>query len=132
MRVDRNGRPMSFVLTPGQTHCSTVFEQVMNAGAVKRPIGRPKLRPAMVVGDKGYSSLAIRRWLRSRHMGVVIPRQSNQRRRGPFFKNIYRKRNRIERTVGRFKQFRGLATRYTKSAHHFLSQWYIAATLLAL
>ena len=123
---------MGFVLTPGQTHCSSVFERLMDTGAVKRPIGRPKLRSAILVGDKGYSSRKIRRWLRRHHINVVIPRRSNERRRGPFFKNLYRKRNRIERTVGRYKHFRSLATRYTKLATHYLSQWYIAAIVLAI
>jgi hypothetical protein len=44
---------MTFVLTVGQRNEAVVFEQVMEQGAVKRSgVGRPRLRPKRVVGDK--------------------------------------------------------------------------------
>ncbi|MBU7585165.1 MAG: hypothetical protein KAF91_20125 [Nostoc sp. TH1S01] len=44
-----------------------VFEQLMAQGAVKRiKVARPYLRPGQVVGDKGYSSFNIRRYLQQR------------------------------------------------------------------
>ena len=121
------------MLTPGEQHESTVFEQLLEQGAVKRPgRGRPKVRPKRVVGDKGYSSRKIRAYLRRRGIRYTIPRKQNERRTGPFDRTIYRLRNRVERLINRLKQFRRLATRYEKRADHYRAMWVIAATLLWL
>ena len=40
--------------------------------------GRPHLRPAHVLGDKGYSSRAIRTWLRRRGISHTIPERADQ------------------------------------------------------
>lgn len=123
---------MHLVFTPGQVHESTVFEQLMDGGGVRRPWGRPKLRPAVVVGDKGYSAGRIRRWGRQKHVLTVISRRSNERRSPYFSHEYYRDRNLVERTIGRFKEFRRLATRYEKLIENFRSMWLIAAISLAI
>lgn len=105
----------------------------MEQGSVKRSSrGRPRLRPRRVVGDKGYSSRAIRGYARRKSMRVTIPRRSNERRRGPFDKAVYRARNLVERIIGRLKQYRRLATRYEKRGANYRAMWIIAATLLWL
>ena len=54
IRAEGNGKPITFVLTPGERHETTAVEQLMAQGAVKRPgCGRPRLRPKQLVGDKG-------------------------------------------------------------------------------
>ncbi len=122
---------MPLLLTPGQQHASSVFEQLMEQGAVKRPGGgRPKLRPKRVVGDKGYSSGKSRRYLRRQGIRYTIPRRKNEQQTGPFNRAIYRKRNRVERLINRLKQFRRLATRYEKRGTSYRGMWIIAATLL--
>lgn len=122
---------MTFILTPGQDHESTVLRPLMERGAVKRlGRGRPRVRPRRVVGDKGYSSRENRQYLRWRGMRLTIPRKKNERHRGRFDKAIYRMRNRVERLINRMKQFRRLATRYEKRAENFRAMWVIAATLL--
>ena len=124
---------MSIILTPGQQHEATVFEPLMECGAVKRAgRGRPKLRPRRIVGDKGYSSRKIRQYARRHGMRITIPRKSNEQRTGPFDRAIYRLRNRVERLINRLKQFRRLATRYEKRAENYRTMWLIAATLLWL
>src|SRR3712207_2655236 len=105
----------------------------MEQGAVKRrSVGRPKLRPTRVVGDKGYRSTRIRQYLRRRGIRLTIPRKTNERRTGPFNRAIYRERNRVERLINRLKQWRRLATRYEKRAAYHQAMWVIAATLLWL
>jgi transposase len=105
----------------------------MDQGAVRRTgRGRPKLRPKRVVGDKGYSSRAIRRFARRRGIRVTIPRKSNERRHGPFDRVAYRLRNVVERLIGRCKQFRRLATRYEKRAENYRAMWVVASILLWL
>jgi len=41
-------------------------------------------------------------------------------------KAAYRRRNVIERVVGRYKDYRGLATRYEKLAVNYLALWLVA------
>jgi transposase len=133
LRAEGGGKPLTFVLTPGQRHETTAFEQLMEQGAVKRPgRGRPRQRPKRIVGDKGYSSRKIRAYLRRRGIQYTIPRKRNERRTGPFNRAIYRERNRVERLINRFKQFRRLATRYDKRADNYHGMWVMAAILLWL
>jgi transposase len=124
---------MTIGLTPGERHEATMFEWLMEHGAVRRTgRGRPKLRPRRVVGDKGYSSRKIRAYLRRRGIRMTIPRKRNERRTGPFDRVLYRERNRVERLINRFKQFRRLATRYEKRAENYHGMWVLAAILLWL
>lgn len=115
LRCDRNGLPITFLLTVGERHETVVFEQLMEQGAIQHSSGgRPRIRPRRVVGDKGYSSGAIRRYLRRRGIRLTIPRKDNEKHRGKFDKAIYRTRNVVERCFNRLKQFRRVATRYEK------------------
>lgn len=123
---------MVLLVTEGQRHEQTMFESLMEQGAVKRPgRGRPRLRPDRVAGDKGYSGRRIRRYLRRRGIGVVIARQKRERH-VRFDKDAYRKRNVVERLVNRLKQFRRVATRYEKRAVNYLAMVTIAAIVLWL
>jgi len=123
---------MVLLLTAGQRHEQIMFEALMEGGAVKRlGRGHPRLRPDRVAGDKGYSSRTIRRYLHRRGIGVVIARQKRERR-VRFDTAAYRKRNVVERLIGRLKQFRRVATRYEKRAVNYLAMLTIAAIVLWL
>ena len=133
VRAEGGGKPMTFVLTPGQRNESTVFERLLEQGAVKRlGPGRPKRRPRRVVGDKGYSAGRIRRYLHKHGIAVTIPRRRDERRRGPFDRAVYRLRNEVERLVNRMKQFRRVATRYEKRAENYQAILTVVAILLWL
>jgi transposase len=122
---------MTLVLTPGQRNEATVFERLLEQGAVRRPgRGRPRVRPQRAVGDKAYTGRARRRYCRRRGIRHTIPHLSHERRGGPFDRRIYRQRNRIERLINRCKQYRSLATRYDKRAHSYRALWLIAFTML--
>ncbi|MQT04390.1 transposase [Streptomyces jumonjinensis] len=61
LACDAAGRPLAPVVTGGNTNDCTQFTAVMEAIRVPRSgPGRPRTRPAHVIGDKGYSSKAIR------------------------------------------------------------------------
>ena len=122
---------MAFVLTPGRRHEAGVFEELMRQGAVKRRgAGRPRSRPERVCGDKGYGSGKILASLRRRGIRLTIPRKRNEKRRGPFDREMYRRHNVVERSINRLKQFRRIATRYEKKAKNYLAMLQIAAILL--
>ena len=124
---------MAFVVGPGQRHECRYAEALLDAGAVKRSgRGRPRLRPARVAGDKGYSFPHVRAALRRRGIGAVIPTRSDQRRRPRFDRAAYRTRERVERLINRLKQFRRVATRYEKRGHCYLAFVTLAAIVLWL
>lgn len=101
------------LLTPGQRHESVVFEAVLaTAGA---------FRPEAVAGDKAYSAGWIRAHLTGRAIRPVIPTRKDEPRREDFDREAYRRRNVVERLVGRLKECRRLATRYEKLAVNFLA-----------
>ena len=136
LRAEGGGRPMAFVLSGGERHESLYLEPLLDLGRVRRTgAGRPRHRPAAVVGDKGYSYPRVRRLLVRRGLRAVIPRRSDQRpldRRHRFDPALYRERNRVERLVGRLKQFRRIAMRFEKRATHFLAMLTLAALILWL
>ena len=126
--VDGRGRPLVLALTPGQCGDSPMLQPLLAQLAVQRiGPGRPRTRPDALLGDKAYSSRAIRALLRAKRVRVVIPQPSDQiahrKRRGAaggrppaFDAATYKGRNVIERSFNDHKQWRGLATRYDKLA----------------
>ncbi len=108
---------------------------------VPRPVGRPRTTPTAVLADKAYSSRAIRRCLRRRGIRAVIPQPVDQiakrQRRGQaggrppaFDREAYKHRNTVERCINKLKQWRGLATRYDKTATIYLAGLHLAAIFI--
>ena len=134
-------RPLAFVLTAGQAGDAPAFTDVMARLRIPRRRGRPRTRPDVVLADKAYSSRAIRDHLRKRGIKAVIPIPADQRghrlRRGSrggrppaFDRETYKQRNTVERCINRLKQWRGIATRYEKTATIYLAGLHIAGIFL--
>jgi transposase len=93
-----------------------------------------------LIADKGYSTNKIRLYLRRHRIPRTIPERRDQLairarrgwRRCAFNREIYRRRNVVERCFGQLKRFRGLATRYEKLAAHYRSVVTIASLILWL
>ncbi len=124
---------MVLVLTGGERHEQPVLPLLMERGAVKRAgRGRPRIRPERVAGDKGYSSPAVRRYLKGRGIKPIIPTKVDEAQDPVFDREAYRERNVVERTINRLKRWRRVATRYEKRAANYLAMLTIAAILLWL
>ena len=121
--VDGNGVPLAVKVSAGQAHESRWLAHTLEGVRVPRAhgTGRPRVRPAKLAGDKGYSYLSIRRYLARRGIGAVIPTRKGQRANPRFDKATYRRRNVVERCVGWLKENRRLATRYEKLAVNYLA-----------
>ncbi|MEU8680061.1 IS5 family transposase [Streptomyces sp. NPDC048611] len=126
LACDAVGRPLALTVTGGNSNDCTQFAAVMEAIRVPRTgPGRPRTRPVHVLGDKGYSSTAIRTWLRRRNPDTIPERADqirNRLRRGSrgerpsaFDKQLYKRRNAVERCFNRLKPWRGITTRYDKT-----------------
>ncbi len=141
---DGRGRPLSILLTPGQVNDSTRFGQVMAGIRVGRDEpGRPRTRPDHALADKAYSGREIREDLRTRGISHTIPERADQKnnrtRRGQaggcpptFDTERYKARTVVERCFNRLKQWRALATRYTKRGHYYRNEVIIASIMLWL
>ena len=108
---------------------------------VPRPVGRPRTTPEAVLADKAYSSRAIRNHLRRRGIRGLIPQPAdqaaNRKRLGrlggrppTFDREAYKQRNTVERCINKLKQWRGLATRYDKTATVYLAGLHVAAVFI--
>jgi transposase len=123
--VTDRGIILGIYVTPGQQHESTVFKPLLRRVLLRRRRGLPYW-PAKLAGDKGYSYPHIRAWAKRHKIGAVIPTRKDQPRQASFDKASYRKRNRIERVVGHYKECRALGTRYEKLAVDYVALWMVA------
>jgi transposase len=124
--ADSRCRPLARLTSGGQRHDSLAFAPLMGRLKVARLCpGRPRTRPGRVLGDKAYSSAAIRAHLRGRGIRATIPERADQVRnrlrrgsrggRPPAFDGAaYRQRNVAERAFCHLRQHRAVATRYEK------------------
>jgi transposase len=117
--TDDLGRPVAFVLTPGNAH------DLVGAGALLA-IRRPTRR---LLADRAYDARKLRDWLEAHGAEAVIPPNPTRKHPHTYDAEAYRARNLIERMFCRLKDFRRIATRYDKRADIFLSAVFIAAAL---
>ena len=110
MVVDALGNPLVFNLTEGHVHDVTQAETLI-----------AQVNPEAVLADKGYDAGDFVLALTARAIKPVIPPKANRKvkRRCDFA--LYRERNLVERFFQFIKQFRGIATRYEKTARNFLA-----------
>ncbi len=86
-------------------------------------------KTALLHGDKGGDSNAVRRKIESKGTAPNSPPNDNRRWKNCFLPALYRKRNAIERMFYRLKDFRRIATRYDRRATVFMDAVCIAATV---
>ena len=116
MVSDGRGRPLTFFLSPGQmSDARGALVLLGELPAAKR-----------ILGDKGYDADWLREELKGRGLRICIPARRRRRRN----KRLYKKRHRIENAFARLKDWRGIATRYTRCGDLFLSAICLAATVL--
>ncbi|GJE69444.1 IS5 family transposase ISMra2 [Methylorubrum podarium] len=121
------------MLTAGERHEQFALDALMDKGAVPRQgRGRPRLRPRRTAGDRVYSTPPVRRRLRQRRIEPVISTRTDQPRQTAFDKAAYGERKKVERLIGRLKQYRRIATRYEKRAATHLAMVTLGMTMLWL
>ncbi|WP_327290135.1 IS5 family transposase [Streptomyces sp. NBC_01198] len=142
LACDGRGLPLAILLTPGQRHDRPCARPLLERIRVPRiSLGRPRCRPDQVIADKAYSSRGFSAYLSQRGIACTIPDKNDQQRhrhnrgrhggRPPAFdRQIYRQRNVVERCFNRLKGFRGIATRYDKTATSYEAAINLASLLL--
>lgn len=128
--------PLSFCLSGGQAHESHYAKTLLNRVGVLRKSGCLKSRPKAVLADKGYSGHRLRCHLKIKGIIAVIPFKSNEKasrdKRRKLNRQLYKKRNVVERCFGVLKENRRIATRSEKTARNYLSMLKLAAIRLFL
>ena len=109
MAVDALGRPLKFILTPGQRGDAPLAPDLL-AG----------LSPRRVLADKAYDSNALRGLIHAMGAEAVIPCNPTRKRLIPCDFNAYKVRNTVERCFNKLKHFRRIATRFDRRASHDL------------
>lgn len=121
---DSEGHPLCFHLTPGQAHESKAFDTLLETADshLFDANGTPIPWPTALAGDKGYRADWIDMCLIDLGISPVIPSKSNEDREArsvPFCRDLYRKRNIVERVIGWMKENRRVFSRFEKTAKNF-------------
>lgn len=135
--TDGNGLPLSFTITPGQTHEATQVDALLDGVSVGGKKGRRRKRLRVIGGDKGYHGRDIRRRITERGTKPLIPQRKGRNGEYPepersFDKVLYRRRNVVERRNGHLKENRRIATRYEKLGANFVAMIQLAFVLTFL
>jgi len=121
MLADTLGRPLRFIVTPGQTGDITQAPALLEDQA-----------GGAILADKAYDSNALPALIASMGATVVIPSNRCRKVAIPHDAAIYKHRNRIERCFNRLKHFRRFATRYDRRTIHFAGFVHLAAAMIWL
>ncbi len=83
-----------------------------------------------LLGDRGYDANWFREALVGMGITLCLPGQKSRDKPVKYDKRRYRKRNRVEITFGRLKDWWRVATRYDRCPKAFLSAIALAATVI--
>ena len=121
MIVDALGNPLALTLTGGQVHDIKQAEILLAL-----------VEPEALLGDKGYDADSFIDRLVARAIKAVIPPKANRKVKRDCDFALYRERNLVERFFCIIKQFRGIATRYEKTARNFLAGLHLVCAIVWL
>ncbi|RYF20420.1 MAG: IS5 family transposase [Oxalobacteraceae bacterium] len=121
-RVDGQGKPLQVEVSSGSVHDAAVAPDLLQ-----------RIDAAAVLGDKGNDSDVIIERIERAGALAVIAARSNRKAPRYLLRSLYKERNLVERFFNRLKHYRGLATRYEKTAKSFIAMVHlICARMWAL
>ncbi|WP_342268327.1 transposase [Candidatus Tisiphia endosymbiont of Empis tessellata] len=81
----------------------------------------PKYRGEYLIADKAYDTNSIVEFAEQANIIPVIPSKRNRKIQREIDKDLYKLRHIIENTFQKFKEWRGIATRYTKNTKSYMA-----------
>ena len=115
------GNPVRFCLTPGQASDLSQAEPLL-----------ADVDPQAFLADKAYDADALIHHLRERGITPVIPPKANRVSPRDCDFALYCERNLVERFFNKIKHYRGIATRYDKTARNFLAAVQLIGAIILL
>jgi transposase len=106
--VDRRGRPLCYLLTPGQA-ADCRYAQALLEG----------VSFAWLIGDRAYDTDALRGWCAEHGVEAVIPSKRNRKAPIPHDRVRYRTRHRIENLFGLAKDYTRIVLRKDKTSRSY-------------
>ena len=126
--TDAGGIPLAFLLTAANRNdCSELVALVDATPPIRGKRGRPKRRPACVVGDRGYQWRAASDQLRRMRIRPLIAERRTEHGSG-----LGKQRWVVERTLSSLHQHRRLRIRYERRADIHEAFVSIACSLVCL
>jgi transposase len=119
--TDALGNLIDFRLLPGQAH------DLRATAALIEGLGC-----GWLLADRAFDADWLREALRDVGIEPVIPPKSNRRFPAEFDRPTYKWRHLIENFFGKFKEYRGIATRCCKTDESFSAFISLAATIIRL
>jgi transposase len=134
--VDGQGIPLGSTLASASPAEVKLAEETLEAVKVPRSgKGRPKKRPARLIGDKGYDSDPLRKRLKYLKIELIAPHRSNRKKPktqdGRKLRR-YRKRWKVERTFAWIGNFRRLVVRYERDIKMYQAFFHLACLMITL
>jgi transposase len=121
MAVRGLGCPVRFALTAGQKGDAPQADALIEG-----------LPAEVVLADTAYDSDRLRKAIADKGAIAAIPNNPSRARKHPLDKHLYAQRHLVECCFSKLKQFRRVATRFEKTARHYLAAVTLAATILWL
>jgi transposase len=112
-------------VVPGQDHEAPHFDSMLDDSLPRTQVIDE------VIADSAYDSDAIRNKALDNDIMPQIPSKQNRKEAWPLDTGSYRRRNKVERLIGKLKQFRRVATRYDKTRRMFLGFIHLALGFIA-
>ena len=100
-------RAVTFSLTPGQWHDGPAGRELL------RRLPQPEAQLPLIM-DRAYEGDATRQLAMDLGFDPVVPPRKHRRRPWSYNKQLYRRRNEIERLFRRLKAFRRIFSRFDK------------------
>ena len=117
--VDALGRPLCFLLTPGQAADWRQAQALLEGLSFER-----------LIGDRAYDTDKLRDWLEEHGAEAVIPSKRNRKVPIPHDPQTYKTRHRVENLFGRIKDLTRITLRKDKTSRSYAAFVSLAFTLI--
>ena len=119
LAVDAHGLPVKMIITCGNTADCKIAKPLIG-----------DLRADFLFADKAYDTNDIIDLAVQSNMETVIPSSRRRKQQRIIDNELYKLRHLVENAFLKLKQFRAIATRYSKTTKSFLAECQIAAIML--